>query len=155
MRKLLVSVVFAVLLWPAAAQAGWKINRAVGIANVVWGDPCSAELRLDVTPLVAYAGYAGRERCLIEVSSNNPHALDWVPFCYTVLHEMGHLAGYRDPENPGDPIHSHNPRSVMNTSASPTEVEINGRVSWVGGDRRCRENGRPYLERHGLLAPRR
>ena len=30
-----------------------------------------------------------------------------------MLHEYGHLAGYRDPLNPSDPTHSHDPDDIM------------------------------------------
>lgn len=38
---------------------------------------------------------------------------DALNLCTVMVHEFGHAAGYRDPDNPSDPYHSHDPRNVM------------------------------------------
>jgi hypothetical protein len=48
-----------------------------------------------------------------------------------LLHEYGHLAGYRDPANPLDPHHSRDPRSIM--------------WPFAHADARCARRGGPYL----------
>lgn len=60
----------------------------------------------------------------------------WGRVCSTLIHEMGHVAGYRNPKRPTGhgSEHSDDPRSVMHES--------------VPYDRRCDHRGRPYLERH-------
>lgn len=154
--KVVLLAVLAVLFLAAPAQAGWKLNRAAQIANIVWGNPCPWRIEWAPPPprhpeAVAWAvqdecGDTGK--AVVYLSETEPiHTFD--VFCTRVLHERGHSIGME---------HSGNPRSVM----YGVDQSIEGRYfrdsthfTWRGhGDRRCRDRGRPFLERYGLLSRR-
>lgn len=138
MRILLVTL--AVLVAASApAHAGWKIDRATAIAEIVWQDPCEGRVTLVWQDLGDVFAADGLD-CLVRIN-NAGSGWGWPVFCTLMIHEYGHLAGYRDPANPTDPVHARNPRSVMHTPMTTI-------------DPRCFFNGRPYLERHGVLSPR-
>jgi hypothetical protein len=76
---------------------------------------------------------------LLATVPGTARAWRWRELCPALLHEYGHLAGYRDPLNPSDPAHSHNPRSIM--------------WAYAHYDRRCdhrgaQELGEPVRARH-------
>lgn len=165
MLKIATAAVILLVLLPARAQAeGWRTTRATEIARIVWHNPCVDRMRIEREPVSAAIArgeldawdtlaWADEEDCVAIVSSD--HALSWPAFCSRVLHEAGHLAQYRDPANTADPYHSDNPRSVMYSSQPGAFGRIWQHGHWVeaGGDPRCADRGRPYLERHGVLAP--
>lgn len=159
----------------APAQAGWKMDRATAIANTVWNTPCDGHVdRLwfnfyeppDPSPPGALAS-TQVEICRVQFNSGE--RWPWEKLCTVVIHEWGHLAWFRDPSNPADPIHSSNPDSVMYVGVGagnfePTRGWVTDRhgkrhyvMDWTDTsmDERCRENGRPYLEQHGLLKRKR
>lgn len=151
----------ALLACAPQAEAGWQINRATAIAQIVWHHPCvdrmqirrdSAEtaLKRGAVATVA-AAWADEAQCIMFVSTDWP--LTWPEFCTHVLHEAGHLAHYRDPANTRDPDHSLNPASIMygQENRAYGTIHQRGRAVEAGGDARCSNRGRPYLESHGLL----
>lgn len=141
----------------APAHAGWQDTRATEIARLVWHNPCVNQMTIqrvsaqatfhDQTETVGWV----TDGCTIHVSNDRP--LIWTQFCTTVLHEAGHLAGYRDPSNVSDPEHSSNPDSVMygDDNRGYGWIVLHGHKIAAGGDPRCARNGRPYLERNGVL----
>ena len=66
-----------------------------------------------------------------QVTLSDREAWPWKQLCPVLVHEYGHLAGYRDPLNPNDPFHSHDPDDIMHAYIHP--------------DWRCRDYGTPYL----------
>ena len=142
---------------PASTANGWEIERARAIAETVW-KVCPGTLSIQAVTLSADAasyyreasGWATEGVCTVDINMDHQAMREWEPFCSTVLHEVGHVARFRDPTNQADPYHSSNPDSVM--AASPLYAHIGGR--WYGTDPRCRRRGRPFLVRHGLLKPR-
>lgn len=156
--KLAFLTVLALLLVDAPAQAGWKVDRATAIARIVWHDPCAGSVTLrwgDLTTrkdpgLAATWELADPTACT--VTYEQTLSTTWERFCTLTLHAYGHLANYRDPLNPADPIHSHNPNSVMYAYIETHQAVItrNGhRVEVPSFDHRCKDRGRPYLAAHG------
>lgn len=129
----LAALVVAVLVVSLSSAHAWRVERAQSIAEVVWHNPCNGTARL--VQSVDIDGYAEADidRCVVYVLRGAP----WLDFCTAVLHEYGHLAGFRDPTN-WDPMHSGNPRSVM--------------FVMPRSDARCYERGRRFLERAGRRA---
>jgi hypothetical protein len=147
-----------------SAHAGWRINRAVAVANVVWHNPCPLSIQWAKAPVddsssavagepMAWASLQDGCRLqglgVVYMNINEP-VRTFDVFCSRVLHEVGHLAGA---------VHSSNPRSVMYLFDESQELRVwsprRHRFDWRGfGDPRCRDRGRPYLEAHGVLAPR-
>jgi hypothetical protein len=119
-RALLLSVCLSAALAPSA-QAGWRIDRATAIAEIVWGDPCSERVTLAWAPI---ANTAQALDCTVTFQSTGRRT--WLEFCSDVLHEYGHLAGAK-----------HTDHGIM----QPGDAYE---------DPRCRKRGRPYLERHGI-----
>lgn len=151
--RLLVALL-ALLVFAAPASANWQEDRALMVAQVVWHHPCVDAAKFAVVDQVGIdrgvnlapgehvGARADASTCTINVGSMFPSATtDWNTWCMIVVHESGHLAGYRDPTNTTDPQHSLNPRSVM--------------FSRPFYEPRCEFRGRPLLEKHGRLAPRR
>jgi hypothetical protein len=156
LAKLPIAVLLALAVVPAEARAGWKIDRAQTIAATVWRYQPPVTLRWARLPAPAMAD-ASTATVWLNIGPREDS--EWAPFCTTMIHEYGHLAGFRDPSNVADPQHSHNPRSVMFGGAKLDRhtVHVLGgatTTTWVGMDPRCRDRGRPYLMAHGLLTSR-
>jgi hypothetical protein len=119
-------LIFVVIAAIAApsASAGWKIDRAQAIAAIVWQNPCDGAARL------AWAAPPGGEATI--AAWTYPTTDDCTVYVTN--------AAYRDPSNGRDPLHARSDKSIMS--------------AWFDNDRRCRHRGRPYLERHDVLAPR-
>lgn len=154
MRRCALIALLTMVCLAEPAQAGWRINRATAIAQAVWNSPCKGNVTLRWAPLASvHAAEATRESCLIVF--DNTTRVTWRAFCMRMLHEYGHLAGYRDPTNASDPLHSANPDSIMSVGAEVARTVVVHRaggvseVQWT--DPRCRERGRPFLEAHRLL----
>lgn len=147
MRRGLLLGVVLLAGWPAGADAGWRVDRATAIAERVWGVcPGTLQIRFE-TPDDAWGdahGWAWQGDCTVRINSWMG-ATYWEPFCTTVLHETGHVAGLG---------HSDNPKSVMRANA--TFLEMDGIIvtgtkrrrvhRWIGTDPRCRNRGRDYLK---------
>jgi hypothetical protein len=131
----------ALLIFPATAHAGWRIDRAQQIAGTVWHHPCQGNVNVvweplpdDVTDLASAWVQPGK--CTVHIVIGNGLNYAWQDICPLMIHEYGHLAGYRDPANTGDPIHSLNEHSVMYGGSMHEE------------DLRCAGRGRPFLVAH-------
>jgi hypothetical protein len=145
------------LLTPTPANAGWRLDRAQAIANIVWDAPCGGHPTITWVALgdSGVAANADPDACLIRFDVN--HKTVWPEFCTRLIHEFGHLARYRDPLNVSDPGHSHNPRSVMfhiSYGLIAAKDTVSGRqVTRPVADARCRDRGRAYLRAHdGLIS---
>ena len=97
----------------SAASADWQVERGQAIAAKVWNDPCAGQVTITygVPPDPAWMGWAEPWRCAVILSSTR--RFTWMPLCSLLVHEYGHLAGYRDPANLADPTHSADPESIM------------------------------------------
>jgi hypothetical protein len=146
---LIVAALLAVLATPA--HAGWRIDRAKLIAQIVWHNPCASGVHVTWQAIPGDDGdglaAASPDLCQIIVARHAP----WPVFCTTMIHEYGHLAGFRDPANTLDPEHSTNPRSVMyaNHVFARASIHKHGRtvIAW-DTDRRCDHRGRDFLAQH-------
>lgn len=141
----MLGVLMAMAFLPATANAGWKLNRAKAIAAIVWHHPCDDHVTVGWADLsgvpvdsVDTAAAAAANVALCRVTFSVDRSMTWDEFCTSMIHEYGHLAGYRDPLNIGDPYHSHSAWSVM---------FANGILGSLGGDPRCRQLGHVYLRR--------
>jgi hypothetical protein len=152
-RVPLVAVALCLALGVSPARGGWRIQRAQAIAAQVWHHPCDDHVTITwgdlVTPGAVAESYIGECRIVF-----SPAPTTWVEFCTTMIHEYGHLAGYRDWTNTADPLHSSNPHSVMAqntvTDATTGIAVAHGRrrrrtYLYVGFDKRCADHGRTYL----------
>lgn len=145
-RAIIALAAAACLAAPANAHAGWKTNRAVAIAQIVWQPSCGP-LRLSFeTPAPDDAeegvnAWAWPDECVIHL--DNRQRWEWEPLCETVLHETGHVTGLADSKTPGN-IMFNDGLTLHDTGW------VNGKwqESWTGIDKRCRKRGRPFLERH-------
>lgn len=142
--------VLAALTFAAPAHAGWKIDRALKIAQIVWNPDCG-QLRVqygsaEAAGTVAEAGaWAWAGNCTIGLNAA-VHDQSFEPLCQKILHEGGHVDGLG---------HSANQASVMRASfmALETTAIISGRevTRWDGIDSRCLNRGRPFLRAHSAL----
>lgn len=161
MRRIALLTALLVLVAAPAAQAGWKIERATAIARVVWHNPCVDRMTIrwiDFTQLAdkrtrEAKAFATPEDCTAYL--NSAETATWGDLCYELMHEAGHLAGYRDPVGieplnggPMDYDHSSDPKSIM--YPMPATLDNDGHIS-DDANWRCRDRGRPYLRGHGLL----
>lgn len=145
-------IALAALAYTPNADAGWRINRSLQIAQTVWHPTCGTLTLGYGDPIRegagdAAGGWATAGDCAIKIPNGSHY--EFVELCTVILHEAGHVAGMG---------HSPNPRSVM--YAEPLVIKTTARIGrktiteWTGVDHRCLRNGRPFLERHGLLASR-
>lgn len=122
---------------PAPVAAGWRIDRAAAIAAIVWRPACPLRIEwTDAAVAVGHIAQADEPSCTVLLPRQR--RLSWGRFCTAVLHETGHLAGYRDPTNLEDPHHSSRPGSVMYRLDQGANTF----------DDRCDDRGRTYLRRH-------
>lgn len=162
-RTILLTALAATLIVAAPASAGWRLDRARQIADTVWHHPCATQGIKIEWPRALDSGWADERddgegtvpggsfdaaTCVIYL---NPHIRHpWPDLCTEILHETGHLDGYRDPTNATDPLHSSNPRSVMYESVRERTIHHTARgdvVTW-DADPRCAHRGRPFLALH-------
>lgn len=149
MRRALVLSFLLALAAAAPAHAGWRLDRSKAIAAIVWRNPCAGQVTVEVAPLPAEEfGEAYIEDCRIVL--NLWATRSWERVCATVIHEYGHVAGFRDPTNVADPIHSANPKSVMYAGEDLTDGALLDHHG-LRIDARCSQRGRPFLRRHGQL----
>jgi hypothetical protein len=124
---------FPGIVAPGVADADWKLDRAQAVAAKAWNDPCPGRVQVLYAPPLEPGWLASTivADCRITLSDREPWP--WSQLCPVLVHEYGHLAGYRDPANPGDPFHSHDPDDIM--------------YAFIHPDRRCKDHGGPYLGR--------
>lgn len=131
---------------PTVAQAH-QIDGAKAIAARVWKNPCANGVSVTWGPVVPTAttvntdeivAEATQETCSI-VFNNTLPVPRWTALCTYMIHEYGHLAGYRDPSNVKDPFHSANPKSIMRPDARIRwTFDMNkGRWFVTNTDKRC------------------
>ena len=122
---------FLSIVAPGVADADWKIDRAQAVASAAWNDPCPGRVQISYAPPQQPNWLASTIRGYCRITLSDRETWPWSLLCPVLVHEYGHLAGYRDPENPGDPFHSHDPQNI--------------RYAYVRDDWRCRDYGTPYL----------
>jgi hypothetical protein len=103
-------VIIALLGLPATAQAGWKTERALETAYIVWGEQLQRVCPADIViayddPRAAYsteylrmktnAAWARPGVCRVSLNRDARTAETdaYEPFCSVVLHETGHIIG--------------------------------------------------------------
>ena len=116
---------------PGVADADWKIDRAKAVAAKAWNDPCPGRVQILWAPPKEPSWLASAIKGYCQVTLSDREAWPWKQLCPVLVHEYGHLAGYRDPLNPSDPFHSRDPSSIM--------------YAYIHADRRCNDYGTPYL----------
>lgn len=133
----------ALTLWPASASAASGTTAGLYVAQVTWGKPACGTPRVETsTPadylqahgtgefLIEPLAWADENRCVIVINPNFTIRTA-VKRCHVIVHEYGHLAGYRDESNTADPEHSDNARSVMFGHDEVNEIrERVGRKRW-------------------------
>jgi hypothetical protein len=122
---------FCGIVAPGVADADWKIDRAKAVASKAWNDPCPGRVQILYAPPKQPSWLASTIKGYCQVTLSNREAWPWKQLCPVLVHEYGHLAGYRDPLNPSDPFHSHDPNDIM--------------YAYIHADRRCDDYGTPYL----------
>jgi hypothetical protein len=130
-RIALLATVFVATVGVGAARADWRTGRAQAIAAKAWDDPCAGRVTVSFAapPQPGWRAWTYPARCTVVLSDAG--RWPWAELCPALLHEYGHLAGYRDPENPADPTHSHDPRNIM--------------WPFEHSDARCDDHGAAYL----------
>jgi hypothetical protein len=148
----LATVLTVLVVAPGPAHAGWRIDRAKAIAAIVWHNPCGGNVKVTFGVVVDGAeAEADVADCLVTFNIHGDDGIHgrwpWPVLCKDMLHEYGHLAGYRDPANTADPDHSTNRSSVM-FAPPPDAPALDGLTYWT--DPRCDFRGRRYLEAHDV-----
>jgi len=112
-RIALFTAMLCIAMHVGTAHADWQLDRAMVIAAKVWNDPCSGQVKMlsAPPPQPGWRAWTYPKQCTVTLSNAWPWY--WRELCPVVVHEYGHLAGYRDPDNPYDPIHSHDPNDIM------------------------------------------
>lgn len=136
-------VVLLALTGAARAATPTELARAQTLAATVWHNPCAEQgVRVvrGMLPEDRDRGAAAADllTCTIYI---DPMFYDesLAVVCTVLLHEYGHLAGYRDPTNVADPEHSSNPASIMSARERLFIVALVDGVMRYGPDvdRRC------------------
>lgn len=127
---------FCSIIAPGVADADWKIDRAKAVASAAWNDPCPGRVEILYAPPQQPSWLASTIKGYCRITLSDQEPWPWTQLCPVLVHEYGHLAGYRDPLNPSDPSHSHDPNDIM--------------FAFVHPDWRCRDYGTPYL---GIALP--
>ncbi len=122
----LVAAAIAALLIAAPAQAHHsptsRVHNARHVAAQIWGPSVCGDtmtvpiVRAWLPPPIAARAFP--DRCVIEL---NIQPFTTFALCVVLVHEYGHLAGWRPPPGQAfirpdgtvDAVHSRNPRSVM------------------------------------------
>ena len=122
---------FLSIVAPGVADADWKIDRAKAVAAKAWNDPCPGRVEVLYAPPLEPSWLASTVTASCRITLSDRESWPWSQLCPVLVHEYGHLAGYRDPLNPADPYHSHDPDDIM--------------YAFIHPDRRCADYGTPYL----------
>jgi hypothetical protein len=120
-------VMLGLLAVPVGASAADRTTIAKAIAVARWGNVCAGQAigvsrgLTDGAMARSYYSFNGLlpddgskyRNCSIKFRNGT---IAWPEFCTAIVHEYGHLAGWRPAPGtafPGDPFHSGNPNSVM------------------------------------------
>lgn len=122
---------FLSIVAPGVADADWKIDRAKAVASKAWNDPCPGRVQILYAPPRQPSWLASTIKGYCQITLSDREAWPWSQLCPVLVHEYGHLAGYRDPLNTDDPFHSHDPNNIM--------------YAFIHPDQRCNSYGTPYL----------
>lgn len=164
--KIAAATALATLLITAQAHAAPGDKTGMAVALKKWGEPACGTPHFYVSTPAAYAArfgtdnfgdsmplaWADETRCAIMINGNLAPVEIRTPVkrCHVIVHEWGHLAGYRDPSNTADPEHSDNPRSVMYGEDLVVESRerIGKRWKWVAGGafKPCYEMAAPGVQ---------
>src|SRR6188768_2158536 len=92
----LLALIFLFLLAAAPAEAGWRIDRSLAIAQEVWKPTCGALSLAYGDPVSAGASaeadaWAWPGNCRIGINASQHYEFE--ELCTIVLHEAGHVAG--------------------------------------------------------------
>jgi hypothetical protein len=130
-RIALLTAMLCLALPAATAAADWQTDRAQAVAAKVWDDPCDGQviLQLAEPPQPSWRAWSYPRLCTVVLST--AARWRWSELCPAMIHEYGHLAGFRDPENTADPFHSTDPHSIM--------------WPFLHGDARCAQKGEIFL----------
>jgi hypothetical protein len=144
----LILVVLLSLALPAAASAATGTEAGLYVGQTVWGAPACGQPHVEVSTPAEYLeahgtgaftgdpeAWADENRCAIVINPDfTIHTA--TKRCHVIVHEWGHLAGFRDPSNAADPSHSDNPHSVMYGEDLVSENRVRyskRRVRWEAG----------------------
>ena len=116
---------------PGVADADWKIDRAKAVAAKAWDDPCPGRVQILYAPPQQSSWLASTIKGYCQITLSDRETWPWKQLCPVLVHEYGHLAGYRDPLNPSDPFHSRDANNIM--------------YAFITSDPRCKDYGTPYL----------
>lgn len=147
------------LLLSETADARYRTDRSLAIAEKVWSPDCKVSVKWvdnpqteDERKYVQYAaGWAYWGACRWNAEATiylTPNRFLGEPdVCGTILHEMGHIVGWEDPRHPNDPltpehegIHSSDPNSIMYPTAITVrmrKITKHGVKTYWDVDRRC------------------
>ena len=115
-----------------------RLVEKIGRAEHVWPRISRPELplvrdkRVELGPQARADWLASTLPAQCRITLSDAQRWPWGELCPVLLHEYGHLAGYRDPRNPLDPHHASNPNSIM--------------WAFAHADARCARRGLPYLK---------
>lgn len=140
-------ILLLVLSFPSGAQAGWRVDRATAIARTVWNNPCGGSVKMEWADLSAlWHAYGYAQGCTITISTE--YKFDWMMFCNTVIHEYGHVAGMNHNANPYSIMYEHSNWDAPGQSVGGITIDgVFYPARIPGGDPRCWDRGRRYLER--------
>jgi hypothetical protein len=130
-RIALLTALLCIIAPVGTASADWRTDRAQAVAAKAWGDPCGGDVRLVFSqpPSPSWRAWSYPAECAVALSDAAPWL--WKDLCPALIHEYGHLAGFRDPANAADPFHSADPESIM--------------WPFLHSDPRCARHGEEYL----------
>lgn len=118
-------MIVATLSALALATSTSGTEAGMRVAQATWGTPACGHPHVEAVTPAQYMrersgtwikgqpeAWADENLCVIAINPN------WKIYtaakrCHVIVHEWGHLAGFSDPSNVKDPLHSSNPRSVM------------------------------------------
>ncbi len=122
---------FCSIVAPGVADADWKIDRGKAVAAKAWYDPCPGRVQILHAPPLQPDWLASTVKGYCQITLSDREQWPWSQLCPVLVHEYGHLAGFRDPLNPIDPHHSRDPNHIM--------------YAFIRPDARCDGYGTRYL----------
>lgn len=121
--RIALSAVCFTLLFAQAADAGVRVDASRKIAAKFWNYHVPVEVRWEDPENVGLS--VGAEGWVNTAYPNTIFlsvygGFTWHALCSVMLHEYGHLAGYRNEANPSDPIHDPPGSGTVMSSDGPT-----------------------------------